>query len=82
MTNQAKSNTAPMESDVQSVLKRLATRAMGLTGADVERIVREARQVARRKKRPIRYKDLEDGIRHPDEQACVAPRSALALRRA
>jgi cell division protease FtsH len=36
---------------------------MGLTGADVERIVREARQVARRQKRPVRYKDLEDGIR-------------------
>jgi cell division protease FtsH len=36
---------------------------MGLTGADVERIVREARQVARRQKRPVRYQDLEDGIR-------------------
>jgi cell division protease FtsH len=63
MTEQAKSNTGSTESDVQSVLKRLGTRAMGLTGADVERIVREARQVARRQKRPIRYQDLEDGIR-------------------
>ncbi|MBC2775864.1 ATP-dependent Zn protease [Rhizobium sp. AQ_MP] len=63
MTDQAMTNTGPSESDVQSVLKRLGTRAMGLTGADVERIVREARQVARRQKRPVRYKDLEDGIR-------------------
>lgn len=63
MTKQPKTNTGSSESDVQSVLKRLGTRAMGLTGADVERIVREARQVARRQKRPIRYKDLEDGIR-------------------
>jgi cell division protease FtsH len=63
MTEQAMSNSGSLESDVQSVLKRLGTRAMGLTGADVERIVREARQVARRQKRPVRYKDLEDGIR-------------------
>lgn len=63
MTEQAMTNTGSIESDVQSVLKRLGTRAMGLTGADVERIVREARQVARRQKRPIQYKDLEDGIR-------------------
>lgn len=63
MTDRTMTNTGPIESDVQSVLKRLGTRAMGLTGADVERIVREARQVARRQKRPIRYKDLEDAVR-------------------
>ncbi|MBC2773136.1 ATP-dependent Zn protease [Rhizobium sp. AQ_MP] len=63
MTEQVMTNTGSIEIDVQSVLKRLGTRAMGLTGADVERIVREARQVARRQTRPIRYKDLEDGIR-------------------
>ncbi len=44
-------------------LKRLATRAMGLTGADIERIVRQARLKARREKRAIRYEDLEEGIR-------------------
>lgn len=33
---------------VDDILKRLATRAMGLTGADIERIVREARLKARR----------------------------------
>lgn len=50
-------------SDIQAVLNRLATRAMGLTGADIERIVRQARLKARREKRAIRYQDLEDGIR-------------------
>ncbi|HEV7435094.1 MAG TPA: hypothetical protein VGO22_09525, partial [Pseudorhizobium sp.] len=44
-------------------LLRLATRAMGLTGADIERVVREARLKARREKRPLSYQDLEAGIR-------------------
>lgn len=48
---------------VQTVLNRLATRAMGLTGADIERIVRQARLKARREKRSIRYEDIEEGIR-------------------
>ncbi len=48
---------------VQAILHRLATRAMGLTGADVERIVRQARLKARREKRQIRLEDLEEGIR-------------------
>lgn len=47
----------------QAALRQLATRAMGLTGADIERIVREARLKARREKRPLRYDDLEAGIR-------------------
>nr|CAD6596592.1 ATP-dependent Zn protease [Rhizobium sp. Khangiran2] len=47
----------------QAILHRLATRAMGLTGADVERIVRQARLKARREKRAIRFEDLEEGIR-------------------
>ncbi|MGW9946511.1 cell division protease FtsH [Rhizobium leguminosarum] len=46
-----------------NVLRRLATRAMGLTGADIERIVREARLKARRQKRPMTYADVEAGIR-------------------
>jgi len=48
---------------VDVILRRLATRAMGLTGADIERIVREARLKARRGKRAIQYEDIEDGIR-------------------
>lgn len=47
----------------QVALNRLATRAMGLTGADIERIVRQARLKARRQKRSINYEDIEEGIR-------------------
>ncbi|MGR6431457.1 ATP-dependent Zn protease [Rhizobium sp. PAMB 3174] len=46
-----------------SVLKRLATRAMGMTGADVERVVREARLKARREKRAVSIADLEISLR-------------------
>ncbi|CDN95798.1 ATP-dependent Zn protease [Agrobacterium tumefaciens] len=69
MTEPQSSNTAEMPTTVQrgnsadAILRRLATRAMGLTGADIERIVREARLKARRRKRAIRYEDIEDGIR-------------------
>lgn len=48
---------------VQAILGRLAARAMGLTGADIERIVREARLKARRGKRAIRFEDIEEGVR-------------------
>lgn len=51
------------DSLVLQALRRLATRAMGLTGADIERIVREARLRARREKRRLTYDDLEAGIR-------------------
>ncbi|MGO4111959.1 ATP-dependent Zn protease [Rhizobium ruizarguesonis] len=47
----------------EKTLRHLATRAMGLTGADIERIVREARLKARREKRSMTYGDLEAGIR-------------------
>jgi cell division protease FtsH len=45
------------------ILKRLATRAIGLTGADIERIVGQASLKARREKRPLRFEDLEAGVR-------------------
>ncbi|MBP2547915.1 cell division protease FtsH [Neorhizobium galegae] len=53
----------PVPEAAHALLRRLATCAMGLTGADVERIVRQARLKARREKRSIRYEDLEAGIR-------------------
>lgn len=46
-----------------SCILRLATMAAGLTGADVEKLVREARQLARRQKRPLAYPDVETVIR-------------------
>ncbi|RUM26033.1 ATP-dependent Zn protease [Rhizobium vallis] len=67
MTEPQNSNTAVAAGQqahcINEILKRLAVRAMGLTGADIERIVREARLKARRGKRAIRYEDIEDGIR-------------------
>lgn len=69
MTEQQNTNASEMLAAAQhansadAILRRLATRAMGLTGADIERIVREARLKARRGKRAIRYEDIEDGIR-------------------
>lgn len=55
--------TAEQDNPVLQALRRLATRAMGLTGADIERIVREARLKARREKRRLSYADVEAGIR-------------------
>ncbi|MBO9127732.1 MULTISPECIES: ATP-dependent metallopeptidase FtsH/Yme1/Tma family protein [unclassified Rhizobium] len=46
-----------------ALLRRLATRALGLTGADIERAVREARSKARRQGRGLTYDDVEAGIR-------------------
>jgi len=43
-------------------LRPLALKAQGMTGADIERIVRQARQQARRKKRQLTWKDIEKGI--------------------
>ncbi|NTE68992.1 ATP-dependent Zn protease [Agrobacterium tumefaciens] len=69
MTEPQNSNASELSAAAQhansadAILRRLATRAMGLTGADIERIVREARLKARRGKRAIRYEDIEDGIR-------------------
>ena len=43
-------------------LRPLALKAQGMTGADIERIVRQARQQARREKRRLTWKDIEKGI--------------------
>jgi cell division protease FtsH len=41
-----------------AVLRRLALQASGMTGADIAKIIREARQKARREKRTLRHSDL------------------------
>ena len=41
------------------LLRPLARRAVGMSGADIERLVREARGRARREKRPLSWNDLE-----------------------
>lgn len=44
---------------VATVLRVLARRAVGLSGADIERLVREARQTARRERRVLLWSDLD-----------------------
>ena len=46
----------------QLVLKPLAMSALGRTGADIERLIREARQKARRQKRKLTYADINDAL--------------------
>lgn len=41
------------------VLRHLARRANGMTGADIERVMREARRKARREKHPLSFGDIE-----------------------
>jgi cell division protease FtsH len=63
MTTASNDTDHAMAEAIYAALNKLATRAMGLTGADIERIVRQARLKARREKRTIRYEDIEEGIR-------------------
>lgn len=42
-----------------AVLRVLARRAVGLSGADIERLIREARQTARRERRGLLWSDLD-----------------------
>jgi ATP-dependent Zn protease len=46
----------------QLALKPLAMSALGNTGADIERLIREARQKARRQKRKLNYDDIKDAL--------------------
>ena len=46
----------------RQALKPLAMLALGRTGADIERLVREARQKARRQKRKLTYADIKDAL--------------------
>ena len=41
-------------------LRRLALKARGMSGADIERLTREARQKARREARPLAFADIHD----------------------
>lgn len=59
-----------------SPLRRLALAAQGMTGADIERVVREARQKARRSRRPLAYSDLQSAIAGSAER----PSAALGWR--
>lgn len=59
-TSSVRNLTLPQSaSDADAVLRRLARRALGYSGADIERLVREARQKARREQRALTYADLD-----------------------
>lgn len=45
-----------------AILRQLAVRAIGVSGADIERLIREARQKARRERRPLSFGDVEAAI--------------------
>ncbi|MBG21074.1 MAG: ATP-dependent Zn protease [Rhizobiales bacterium] len=49
-------------SDVTAALKPLALAATGMTGADIERLLREARQKARRERRALGYEDVHKAL--------------------
>ena len=44
------------------LLKQLAMAAFGRTGADIERLTREARQKARRQNRQMTYSDISSSL--------------------
>lgn len=52
-------DTAPDGATIERVLRPLARKANGLTGADIEEVVKNARRKARREKRPVTYGDIE-----------------------
>lgn len=60
-------------------LQRLALLATGKTGADIERLIREARQKARREKRPITWFDLETALLSERRQMTPENRYRIAV---
>jgi len=74
--------TVPVRSSAAAGLEALAGKAKGLTGADIERVVREARQRARREQRPLAYSDLEDLIVGAKPKRSIAFRSRMAIHEA
>ena len=47
---------------VHAALRPLARRAVGRSGADIERLVREARRIARREGRALAWSDIENAV--------------------
>jgi cell division protease FtsH len=67
---------------VPVALKTLARKAQGLTGADIERWVREARQKARREGRQLAYGDLESLLSGAKPTRSTALRMRIAVHEA
>jgi ATP-dependent Zn protease len=67
------------EMNAENTLRPLALLALGKTGADVERMVREVRRKARRSGRPVSWADLENALRagQADMSADLRRRAAV-----
>lgn len=65
--------------NAENTLRPLALLALGKTGADVERIVREVRRTARRSGRTVSWADLENALRtgQADMSADLRRRAAI-----
>lgn len=57
-----KSHPSIANPDWNPALQPLALAAAGMTGADIERLIREARQKARREKRQLTYSDIYSAL--------------------
>jgi cell division protease FtsH len=58
----AETDNACAPEHVETTLQSLAVRALGMSGADIERLIREARQRARRERRSLSYRDVDEAI--------------------
>src|SRR5690606_8382300 len=76
------SATSPRQTLAPTALKALARRAQGMTGADIERWVRDARQKARRDRRPLSYADLESQLAGSKPSRSTALRMRIATHEA
>lgn len=67
------------ERAASAALRSLALKAKGLSGADIERLVREARQKARRQDRALAFSDLHDILASARPERSDALRWRMAL---
>jgi ATP-dependent Zn protease len=70
------------EASGEGALRQLARRAIGLSGADVERLVRVARQRARREQRPLTWRDLDQLLSAARPTMSTATRRRVAVHEA
>jgi cell division protease FtsH len=75
-------NASSRHSLAPTALKALARKAQGMTGADIEHWVREARQKARRDRRSLSYADLESQLTGSKPSRSAALRLRIATHEA
>jgi cell division protease FtsH len=77
-----KPNSDTHDAPTGAVLRRLALMANGMTGADIERLVREARQTARRQQRPLTYGDIQTALAGTRPARSASMRRRIAIHEA